>query len=147
MPDRLFEVVSQLRLLDWNRLKLRARTRSHFTGDFPFVITRLVKGERKCLDGRVGISSRKTKRRAGVQAAAKVAAYRHIGPHPQAHRLFEDRSKLFDVRAFIAPLRRKFLSRRVIKFPITEKSESIPIGDEIMACWHLLHPFKKIGRA
>jgi len=52
MEHGVREIIRNLRLLDGDRMKVSVSKSGHFTRDRAFVVSRLIEGERKRLDGR-----------------------------------------------------------------------------------------------
>src|SRR5947209_17645762 len=118
MKNCLGEMFCNIRLLDRDGMKICPCQRGHLRGNGTFVIVVLIEGKGERLNWSSSISRRKSEHRAGINPAAKIAADRDVSAHPQAHRLLEHISKLFDPRCLAAMTLRELGRRAVIQLPI-----------------------------
>ena len=89
VPDRVGEVVGQLRLLDRQRMEVGAGHARPSPGPRLFVVLGHVEAEREGLD-RVGVMpGGDAQQRAAIEPAAEIAAHRHVGPQADAHGFVE----------------------------------------------------------
>ena len=94
LQNRIREVLSQMLLVDRNRIELRAGQRGHLARNRPFIVRSILERQRECAN-RIGMMTRsQPKHRARVQPAAQINTHRHIGAQANAHRLFQLMPKL-----------------------------------------------------
>ena len=119
MPDRVHEIVRDVRLLDRDGMEVCHGSCRHLAGDVTFVVIRLIERERKRLDRRAGKPRGETEHSARVDPSAQVTTHRHVGTHPQPHRFLKHSGELFDEGAFVPRVRPQLVRWRVVEFPIT----------------------------
>jgi hypothetical protein len=125
VPDRVGEMVRQVGLSNRDGAKICSGPLRHLASDVPFVVGRLIEGEREGLNGRVRLPRSKAEHRARVEPAAQVTAHRHVGAHPQAHRFFEDGGEFFHVRALVPRAGGEFGSGGVVEFPVAPQPQAM----------------------
>ena len=138
MPDRVGEVVGEVGLADRDGMELGAGARRHLARDRALVVVGAVEGQREGADRIAAVARREAQHGAGVDAAAQVAADRHVGAQPQAHRLVERVPERLGVLG-VGTRRPRCVGRADSRSPSSGTSCTSPArGEQVVAGRHLV---------